>query len=414
MSVHAGSLIHVGGNAVLDRIQSAGLGDVRVPIETIREVGNRETVDKVAGEPDFTFSMESFDVSTDMIAFLQGKVAASAAGSRPGSNDPDGTEYDWLDCKFVNIASPWKNAATGSAGTVQAGHLIPGFYARRVRYRYGATENAVQEAELAGGSFYYAEFAPVEKHYTGTGAQTAFATTDVVKRHRIGGAGGTTFKLVFGVLVDGQLQTEGVDYTVAGADGAIATVNFTAAPANGAHVTVSHFTSAAKSFPQTVHASTLVKPGAVRGRNIKVFLGSGGARERLGGIQTFELEATIEGEVERELGTEDIVGFSATGSTCNGTITIRAKDINAFFATLAKITGVSRTEVFGWFNQNSIPLEVAIENPKNPGQILKTLYVDEAIFQIPGTPARVNTATDFQVRYESKSDTFVEVKGAKV
>jgi hypothetical protein len=59
MSVHAGDILHVGGNNVIDRIQSAGLGDVNLPIETIREVGNREVVDKVTGEPDFTFTLES-------------------------------------------------------------------------------------------------------------------------------------------------------------------------------------------------------------------------------------------------------------------------------------------------------------------------------------------------------------------
>jgi hypothetical protein len=30
----------------------------RFPIETIREIGNDLVVDKVPGEPDFTFSME--------------------------------------------------------------------------------------------------------------------------------------------------------------------------------------------------------------------------------------------------------------------------------------------------------------------------------------------------------------------
>ena len=68
MSVHAGSILTVGGNNVIDRIQSAGLGDVRLPVETIREVGNRLVVDKVPTEPDFTFTMESWDVSTDMMA----------------------------------------------------------------------------------------------------------------------------------------------------------------------------------------------------------------------------------------------------------------------------------------------------------------------------------------------------------
>src|SRR3954464_14800740 len=115
MSVHAGTIIHVGGANVIDRIQSAGLGDVRLPIETIREVGNELVVDKVPGEPDFTFTMQSLDVSTELMAFLTGKVGARGSANPPGGSDPVGTEYKWEDCEFVSIASPWKDPTTGSA-----------------------------------------------------------------------------------------------------------------------------------------------------------------------------------------------------------------------------------------------------------------------------------------------------------
>jgi hypothetical protein len=137
MSVHAGEILHVGGNNVIDRIQSAGLGDVNLPIETIREVGNREVVDKIPGEPDFTFTLESFDVSTDLMAWLTGSkpgTSATSAGA-PGEGDAEGTAYDWLDCVFVNVPSPWKDPASGEKGDVEAGHLIPGYYPTRLRHR---------------------------------------------------------------------------------------------------------------------------------------------------------------------------------------------------------------------------------------------------------------------------------------
>lgn len=412
MSVHAGSILHVAGQNVIDRIQSAGLGDVRVPTEVVRETGNREVVDKVPGEPDFTFSLEALDVSTDLMAWLTGRDdTGTGSAAAQGASDPDGTQYDWIDCKFVNICSPWKNPTTGSAGTVEAGHLIPGYYPTRLRYRFGTTDNATQEVELAGGSFFYAEKAPVEQEFDGTGAQTAFTTTDATVRYRKGGVEGTTFVNVFGVLVDGVLQTAGVDYAESGGNGAVATVTFTSAPANGSKVRIAYFTGVAKTYPQTIHASTVTKPAAVRGRNIKVYLGSGGSLARLGGIQTFELEATSEGEVERELGTEDIVGRSVTGTDCNGEVVLRSKDRDAFFDVLEKVTGVARSEVYGWFNQNTIPLTVKIENPKT-GAVIKTLYVEDAIFQPPGTPARVNTPTDFSFRWESQDGTFKEIKGA--
>jgi hypothetical protein len=90
MSVHAGSILTVGGNNVIDRIQSAGLGDVNDHPDRDDPRGRQPlVVDKIPGEPDFTFTMESLDVSTDVMAWLTGKVGALAepAGA-PGAADP--------------------------------------------------------------------------------------------------------------------------------------------------------------------------------------------------------------------------------------------------------------------------------------------------------------------------------------
>jgi hypothetical protein len=344
MSVHAGSILTVGGNNVIDRIQSAGLGDVRLPIETIREVGNRLVVDKIPTEPDFTFTMESLDVSTDVMAWLTGSVGAVASGSAPGAGDAVGTEYKWEDCVPVNVVSPWKDPTTGSGGVIEAGHLIPAYYPTRMRYRFGVTDFATQEVELGGGTFYYASEAPREEYGTGVnGTKAAFTTSDPTVQHRIGG----------------------------------------------------------------------VKPGAVRGRNIHVYVGSGGARQRIASVQSFELEATVDSEVEREMGSEEPTGRIINGTDCTGTIVIRSRDAQSFIDLLSKVTGVAAGEVFGYFNQSSLPVEVQIQNPKDPGTILKTLFVADGIFQPPGTPARVNTPTDFSIRFDSRNGTFAEFKGAK-
>jgi hypothetical protein len=283
MSVHAGSILTVGGNNVIDRVQSAGLGDATVPIETIREVGNKLVVDKIPGEPDFTFSMESLDVSTDMMAWLTGKVGAQAepAGA-PGAADADGTEYKWQDCGYVNVTSPWKDALNDAAGNIVAGHLIPAYYPTRVRYAFGV-----------------------------------------------------------------------------------------------------------------------------------IYLGTAGTRQRISSVQSVELEATVDTEVEREMGNDEPTGRVVNGLDCTGSMTVRSKDAPAFIALLSKVTGVADDEVFGYLNQNALPLEIAIQNPKNPGATLKTLYVNDAIFQIPGTPARVNAPTDFALRFDSQEGTFSEFKGAK-
>lgn len=412
MSIRAGSILHLSGNNVIDRIQQAGLGNVNLPIETIREVGNREVVDKIPQEPDFTFTMQDLDVSTDVMAWLTGAAAGgSASAAAPGAADPEGTQYNWLDCVMVNIPSPWKDPTTGSAGVIEAGHLVPGYYPTKVSYSFGVTDNASQTVELGGGSFYYGKGCPREEQFTGNGATTEFASAEPAVHTRRGGAEGGTFRSVFGVIVDGELQTEDVDYTVTGGTewpGSTATVKFTTAPDNGADIRIAYFTSAEHAFPQSVHASTLTKPGAVRGRNIRVLVDG----VRVGGIQTATLEATVEGEVERELGTEDITGRVVNGTDCNGTVTIRSKNKDAFFTVMKQITGIDgEKEVFGWFNNNTVKLEIQIENPKNPSQIIKTLLVEDAKFQPPGTPAQVNQATDFAFNFSSVAGTFAEVKG---
>lgn len=414
MSVHAGNILHVGGNNVIDRIQSAGLNNPQVQRDTIREVGTRTVVDKVPQEPDFTFSIETLDVSTDLMALLTGKVGAQAEPSgAPGAADPAGTEYKWLDVRPVNITSPWKDVNDDETGTITAGHLVPAYYPTRMQYRIGVTDNFDQTAELSGGAYYYGPGAPVEEYANADGIVTDFVTSEGTTQFRKGGALGTTFQQVFGVIVDKTPMVEGTDYTVTGGNGTPATISFTTAPAAGALVRFCYFTIVAKTFPPAVHAATTVKPGAVRGRNIPVFLGSGGTRQRMGLAQTVEIDATVDSTPERELGSEEPVGRVENGTDCTGTLTIRARDGAGFLALLSKMTGVSADEVIGFLNQNPIPLEVPIENPKDPGTILKTLYVPDAMFDIPATPARVNTPIDFACTFSSQSGTFSEFKGAK-
>lgn len=410
MSIPAGSLLHVGGRNVIDRLQSAGLGDVNLPIETIRETGNREVVDKVVGEPDFTFSMESYDASTEPMAWLTGKIGAGTGSAQaPGAADPEGTGYSWLDAasRCMNIISPWKDATSGSAGVIEAGVLIPGYYPIKLNQRYGVTDNSTFTIELGGGSFFYAKATPEEDYFTGDGSTDEFETAEPTIHYRKGGAAGTTFRDVFGVIVDGTLQTEDVDYVVSGGNGTEATIEFTVAPETGADIRCCYFTSTEKAYPQTVHPSVVVKPGAVRGRNIRIVING----ERVGNGQSFELEASVEGEVEREMGNEEIIGRTVNGTDVNGTFTVRSKDADAFFALLNEITGVEEDEVFGWFNDNTVSLDIEIENPKDPGKLLKTVRIKDAKFQPPGTPARVNQPTDFAIAWSSLNGDFTEFKG---
>jgi hypothetical protein len=396
----------VGGNHVMHRVQSASM-TANLPTETIREIGNREVVDIVPQEPDFTFTVQSFNTGVELMAFITGQIGGKASGDAPGAADPEGTEYAWLDCSYVNMTSPWKKGSTGSAGVVEAGFLVPAFYPTGYSLNFGVTDNAQQQATLSGGSFYYAESAPLEEQIVGDGVTKDFETANVTVKHRRGGVEGEDFLNVFGIIVDGDVQVIERDYTVTGGGGAKAKIEFAEAPVNGADIRFCYFTTAPQAYPQPVHESSQTLPGAVRGRNVVIEIDG----VRAGGGQSFTLEASIEGEVEREMGTEDVIAYLVKGSKVEGVFTVRPKDKDDFFKLLNQITGVSRSEVFGWFNNNTVKLDVKIQNPKNPSKLLKTVRVVDAKFQPPGQNVQVNSATDFAINYSSVNGTFSEFKG---
>jgi hypothetical protein len=303
----------------------------------------------------------------------------------------------------VTIVSPWKDPQNDLTGDIESGHIVPAYWPTRMTYRIGVTENFSADARAGRRPVLLRPGAPVEEVAAGDGV--------VDRLHDVGGhhaapprrPAGTTFRNVFGVIVDKVPQVEGIDFTVTGGNGTPAVIHFTTPPAAGAVVRFAYFTVVAKQFPPAVHASTITKPGAVRGRNLPVFLGTGGARTRIGLVQSAEINATIEGAAEYELGTEGQVGRVQNGTDCSGSLTVRARSGLNFLGLLQKVTGVAAGEVIGYLNQNPIPLEIPIQNPKNPGQIIKTIYVPDAIFDIPGTPARVNTPVDFAMSFNSQT-----------
>jgi hypothetical protein len=175
MSVHAGTIIHVGAttsSTASSRPASATCASRR------RHPRGRQRADRRQGPGRPGLHLHARVVRrlhrARGVADRQGR--RHRIRRRPGAADPDGTAYNWADCGFVNVPSPWKDPPTGSAGVVEAGPPRPGYYPTRIRYRFGVTDNATQTVELSGGSFYYADGAPVEQFETGDGATTTFPT----------------------------------------------------------------------------------------------------------------------------------------------------------------------------------------------------------------------------------------------
>jgi hypothetical protein len=413
--IPSGAIVHVGGKTVLNRLQDAGLQDPRVPTQTVYETGNDLVVGKILTEADFRFQLTSWDVSTDLMALLGGKFAA--LGQQLSGADAAGTIYRWENCQFINVASPWKRDTGTAGGDVEAGVIIPNLYPTALSYRLGVTDNAQMQVTLSTGAYYMAKGYPLEETAAGDGVTDAFVTSEDAMVYRIGGHGSTRYQHVFGVIVNGVVQTPGVDYVESGgADPEAAatpvTITFTTPPPAGAVVRFCYFSTTAHAIPQADNLGTNVTPAAVRGRDITLLIGTPSTAQPLQGIQTFELQASNNGNLQREMGVYDPIGFAQTGIDTNGTVTMEPKNIDTLFAAMSELMGIDQSEVFGYLNQFAFPLTAVIHDPANPANIIKSIYVPDAVFQAPGESTRVQQVTQFPIRWESQSGTFREVKGA--
>lgn len=416
MAIRGGQILHLGGSAtIIDRLQSVG-ADINIGSDTIREVGNYLNVDKVKQDPEVTFNMETFDVSTEAEALLSNKLDESNA-------DPDGTEYLFSEMGALNIISPWKDEATGSAGVVDGGVVLPGYFCTRASYRFGVDDNAGVTFELSGSNQYLARFVPVNERFTGNGTTPSCATSASAVLHRVGGYDSGEMKYVLGVVKNGQVLVEGADFTVTpttGGPSEVATITFDTAPASNDKVEFAYFASATTaSFPQTVHPDTIVKPGAVRGRDIKAYIhlpASGyeaSGRVRLPGIQSVTAEASKETTLEREMGTLIPIGRTVESTDVTGDLGVHPAGQTAFFKLMRQITGVDAVEVIGILNDFPVGLEIEILNPKDRSEVLKTLFVEDAKFQVPGTPAQAGAVVDFTISWESAEGELKVYKGSK-
>lgn len=440
MSIPAGHIITVGGLNVIDRLQDAGLQNPKVPTEVIRETGNDLVVGKVLTEADFQFQMTSWDVSCDMMALLTGKKGGTGATEGPAAGDAAGTPYKWENCQFINLTCPWAKDTGSEGGDITSGVLIPAYYPTALSYKFGVTANAEQSVTLNGGSYYQADTKfpatvgayPIEGFGVGTGAALSLETAEEAMVYRIGGFGATAVRHVFGVLVDGVIQQEGVDYIEEGgltlAEAAAkeekgenskkkVKIKFITLPKEGAIIRYCYFSAKpAHQIPQAAHASTVTTPAAVRGRNIEIFIADtvahlAEAPVLLRGVQTLDLNATTTGSVQREMGTQDPIGYNVTGTDTNGTITLDPKEEAALYVALETMTGIKRQEILGYLNEHTIAMKAVIRDPKSPATILKSIHVGDAKFQIPGTTARVNQTLSLPISFESEAGTFEEVKG---
>jgi hypothetical protein len=402
MAVKGGQILHVGRQFVVDRIQTAGPGNLGIPEERIAELGNYETVATIRDIPDITFDLESLDMSTEIEAILTGVDAAVAAM-------PAGTEFDFSDAKPLDIISPFKGQ--GNSFTIVAGVALPHLTLESAAYRFGLRQNSTQAFTLRGDSIFYIPGTPYYEQFTvpGVAGEGPYTFGETAIRHvsqgedlfalsiRLRFADGTTRRLF-----------RGSDFTNTAAGFTLA-----AAPAAGTIIEVVYGSLTSADYPQTVHQDATVKPATVRGKDINVYVGpQGGPLVRWPSVQGADVNWRVNLDTDEEFGNPQAVSKDYDTAEVNGTITIRPQTVQELFARIAEVTSTPADEIAGVFTSELLEVEIQVNHPET-GARLKTLLVDDARFQPPAIQGRVNTKTETGFPFASDGGKLLVYAGAR-
>lgn len=167
MAIKAAQILHDHAGYVINRIQSAGPGQVNVPEEKVYEVGNYQAVGTVLDNPDLSFDVESFSVNCEMEAIC--------TGADPSTLGVD-AEVDLSNAVPTDIISPFKSG--NGAFDIVRGVVIPELMMERASYRFGLRQNATQQFTLRGDSIYYIPGSPYSQVITNTDSAAEYAVTN--------------------------------------------------------------------------------------------------------------------------------------------------------------------------------------------------------------------------------------------
>jgi len=406
MAIKAGQILHVGNDTVvIDRIQTAGPGNLNIPTEKIFELGNYKSVATIRDVPDLSFSLESLDTSTEIEALLLGNPTYVAANG-----------YDLSLAKPLDLASQFKAGQTAASPfAVVASVGLPFLVVESIGYRFGLRDNARQTVSLRGDSIFYNPGATYVDEFVGTAvANQAVITTQPAYLTDDGGT-----RRVLSVTQGTKRLFKGVDYTesfgVVTAGAAVTTLTFSKAIPTTEKVRLMYASPSVRTYAQTVHPSALVKPAAVRGKDIDVYLGGydptspatilASQANKLASVQGISADYRVTLEKDEEFGNYYAVANDFEVPAVTGSIDLKPADTAALFALVRKLAGVTDPlKAVGPSQAVPLALDIVIKDAVNV-TTLKRIHVPDARFTTPGFSGRANSRFTNTINFESDEGT---------
>lgn len=466
MAIKGGAIItHANGVTMLDRVQDGGPGQVNIPTEKINELGNYKSVATVRDTPDLTFSYTSLDVTCETEAAITGQYAGRVANA-----DVDDTDVTSADAAFTQadvgravifdgadgvrhydtIASVTDalNAVLTQGGATEPGVsfritqngydlsrslpldianqfkagkdaadpfkvlasvAVPFLYLEQMSYRFGLRDNASQQGQFRGDTIFYNPGPTFVETTAGTGVPGQA----VITQHPAYQSAEADGRRVLAVTVGSSRLALGADYAetngavVGGA--AVTTVTLEeAVPANES-IRIIYTSPDALSYPQSSHPDVSVKPAAVKGRDIDIYLGgfdpsataAVNNANRVTGVQSVNVDWRVTLEKDEEFGNYYAVAQDFDIPTVNGSLDFLPRDPADLLRVLRQMANVADPQkAIGTSTSQPLELDVVIRNPED-GKPIKRLHVPDARFVIPGLSGRVNQKTTVTISWES-------------
>lgn len=420
MATIAGAqILTLGGRRVLDRVQSAGPSDLTINREKIYELGNDSSLDTIPGIPEVSFNVESFDVSTEFECELI-NVDPTTFPNTPGSN-----EIDFKDAVPIDMASLFKTKK--KSNVIASGVIAPFLTLSSVSYRFGVGESASQSFTLNGDTQLLVPGQPYVEHFvnSGVGPYTIARTADIYNGEgypiyilsvsMYNTTDGTFKRLYFDNTGDAGYTNTATSFTLPN-DPLLAAYDQIKVTYSS-QTKVDYDEDGVGPNGQIVHEGIHIKPAAVRSQHLDVFIGTGGATPtftRFNSVQNIEANWSVSLENGEELGNSQYTYSEYDVPEVSGSIGIRAMSPEELALKLSQITGVPANEVIGPNSSVPVPLEMRVYNPLNKSQILKTIYIPDARFDLPGFTGQVQSRLENTMNWNSDSGEMYVYNGARL
>lgn len=392
MAIKSGAIIHDVHGFVVDRIQTGGSSNLNIPEEKIKELGNWRSVATVRDSPDLSFDIESFDVSTEFEALLNFVDPTTVV---------NGDVFNLDLAVPMDVISPFKTAQ--GQFTAPKGLIIPYLTLESSTYRFGTRANATQQHTLRGDSYFFVDGTPYYQEFAGDGATATFNFDHTALPYN---HSGSTYFAAGACVVfsDGTYKRLFLDQHYTNTSGDITILDPAEDAPAGSTVRVVYGSADVATYPQTAHQGVSVKPAAVRGKDIDVYIGTAGATptfSRWTSVQSFEVTRQVSLDKDEEFGNAQYVSQDFDIPEVTGSVGIKPRDLDDLWDKVYQVANVSSGELAGALSSVALPVELRVHDPET-GVRLKTFYVPDARFKIPAVQGRVNQKAE--VTFEFTSD----------